>query len=159
MIFVFLCIVLVKQSCLTLWDHMDCSPPGSSIRGILQARILEWAAVSFSRGSSQSRDRTWVSCVAGRFFTIWATYLYYFTKYDHLQFHQKHTLYDLSHWARGDLFLSILVAMLTDQQDSKLFGQSLEWLFCSTQASITVVLPFFSKYGISLISSEWILPS
>ena len=51
---------------------MDCSPPGFS-PGILQARILEWVAIPFSRGSSQSRDRTWVSCIAGRFFTVWAT--------------------------------------------------------------------------------------
>ena len=51
---------------------MDCSLPGSSVHEILQARILEWAAISFSRRSSGSRDRTWVSCAAGRFFTIWA---------------------------------------------------------------------------------------
>ena len=59
----------VAQSCLTLRDPMDCSLPGSSIHGSLQARILEWVATSFSRGSSQPRDRTWVSCTAGRFFT------------------------------------------------------------------------------------------
>ena len=52
---------------------MDCSPPGSSIYGILQARILEWVAISFSRGSSQLRNWTQASCVAGRFFTKWAT--------------------------------------------------------------------------------------
>ena len=52
---------------------MDCSLPGSSVRGIIQARILEWVAISFSRGSSQPRNRTWVSCIAGRFFTDWAT--------------------------------------------------------------------------------------
>ena len=52
---------------------MDCSPPGSSIRGLLQARVLEWVAISFSRGSSQPRDRTRVSHIAGRRFTIWAT--------------------------------------------------------------------------------------
>ena len=51
---------------------MDCSPPGSSVHGILQARILEWVAIPFW-GSSQPRDRAWVSCIAGRFFTIWAT--------------------------------------------------------------------------------------
>ena len=51
---------------------MDCSPPGSSVHEILQARILEWIAISFSRGSSQPRDRTEVSRIAGRFFTIWA---------------------------------------------------------------------------------------
>ena len=54
-------------------DPMDCSPPGSSIHEILQARILEQVAISFSRGSSRPWDWTWVSCIAGRFFTIWAT--------------------------------------------------------------------------------------
>ena len=52
---------------------MDSRPPGSSVHGILQARILEWVAVPFSRGSSHPRDQTQVSCIAGRFFAIWAT--------------------------------------------------------------------------------------
>ena len=65
--------VLVSQSCLTLGNPVDCSPPGSSAHGILQARILEWAAIFFSRISSQPRDQTQVSCIAGRLFTIWAT--------------------------------------------------------------------------------------
>ena len=52
---------------------MDCSLPGSSVRGILQARILEWVAISFTRGSSQLRDVTQVFYIAGRFFTHWAT--------------------------------------------------------------------------------------
>ena len=63
----------VTQSCPTLCDPMDCSSPGSSIHGILQARILEWVAISFSRGSSQPRDQTQVSCIAGRHFNFWAT--------------------------------------------------------------------------------------
>ena len=54
----------VTQSCLTLSDSMDCSPPGFSVRGSLQARILEWVAISFSRGSSRSRDQTQVSLIA-----------------------------------------------------------------------------------------------
>ena len=58
---------LVAQSCPTLCDPVDCSPPGSSVHGILQARILEWVAVPFSRGSSQPRDRIQVSCIAGGF--------------------------------------------------------------------------------------------
>ena len=62
----------VTQSCPTLCDPMDCSPPGSSVHGILPARILEWVAMPFSRASSQPRDQTQVSCTAGRFFTIWA---------------------------------------------------------------------------------------
>ena len=51
-------------SCLSLWDPMDCSPRASSVHGILQARILEWFAISFSRGSSWPRDQTWVSCIS-----------------------------------------------------------------------------------------------
>ena len=60
----------VSQSCPTLCDPMDCSLPGSSVHGIFQARVLEWAAISFSRGSSQPRDRTRVSHIADRHFTI-----------------------------------------------------------------------------------------
>ena len=52
---------------------MDCSLPGSSIYGIFQARVLEWVAISFSRGSSWPRDRTRVSCIVGRCLTVWAT--------------------------------------------------------------------------------------
>ena len=63
----------VAQSCPTLCNLMDCSLPGFSVHGIFQARILEWVAVSFSRGSSQPRDRTRVSCIVGRHFTIRAT--------------------------------------------------------------------------------------
>ena len=62
----------VIHSRLTLCDPMT-SPPVSSIQGILQARILEWLPIPFSRRSSQSRDWTRISCTAGRFFTIWAT--------------------------------------------------------------------------------------
>ena len=65
--------VLVAQSCLTLCNPMDCSLPGSSVHGILQARIPEWVIIPFSRGSSRPRDWTWVSWIASRFFTTWAT--------------------------------------------------------------------------------------
>ena len=58
------------RSCPTLCDPMDCSPPGSSGHGILQARILEWVAIHFSRGSFQPGDRTRVSCIAGGLFTV-----------------------------------------------------------------------------------------
>ena len=74
--FVCVCVcvcVLVTQLCPALCHPTDCSPPGSSVHGILQARILEWVASPSSMGSSQSRDQTQVSCIAGRFFTIWAT--------------------------------------------------------------------------------------
>ena len=65
--------VLVVQSCLTLCDPMGCSLPNSSVHGILQARILEWIAISSSRGSSRPRDQSWVYHIAGRFFIVWAT--------------------------------------------------------------------------------------
>ena len=60
---------------------MDCSPPDSSVHRILQARIMEWVVIPFSRGSSQLRDWTWVSCTVGRFFTIWATRDAPYTRY------------------------------------------------------------------------------
>ena len=62
--------VLVAQSCLTLCNPMVCSLPGSSVHGILQARILEMVAIPFSRQSSQPRHRTQFSCIAGRILTI-----------------------------------------------------------------------------------------
>ena len=58
----------VTQSCLTLCNPMDCNLPRSSVHGIFQARILEWVVIAYSRGSSQLRNRTQVSCIAGEFF-------------------------------------------------------------------------------------------
>ena len=66
----------VAQLCMTLWDSTDCSPSGSSVHGISQVRILEWVAVSFSRGSSWPKDWTHVSCIScnGKWiFYHWAT--------------------------------------------------------------------------------------
>ena len=76
--FVFQCMKMksesdVAQSFLTPCDPMDCSLWGFSIHGIFQARVREWVAISFSRGSTQPRDWTWVSHIAGRHFTFWAT--------------------------------------------------------------------------------------
>ena len=65
--------VLVAKSCLTLCDPMNCRLPDSSVHGILQARILEWVTIPFSRISFLPRDLTCVSNIAGRFFTVWAT--------------------------------------------------------------------------------------
>ena len=69
-----LCGCWITQSCPAQCDPMDHSPPGSSVHRILQARILEWVAIPFSRGSSWPRDRTQVSCITGRFFIVWATW-------------------------------------------------------------------------------------
>ena len=64
---------LVMQSCPTLCNPTDCSPPSSSAHGILQARILKWTAIPFSRGSCRPRDQALFSCVVGTFFAMWAT--------------------------------------------------------------------------------------
>ena len=63
----------VTQSCPTLRDSMDYSLPGLSVHGIFQAIVLERVAISFSRGYSLPRDRTWISRIVGRHFTVWAT--------------------------------------------------------------------------------------
>ena len=67
-------VCLCGESLSRVWlcDHVDCSPPGSSVHGMLQARILEWVAMPSSRGPSQLRGHTQVSCIAGEFFTVWA---------------------------------------------------------------------------------------
>ena len=65
--------MLVAQSSPILCDPMDYSLPGSSVHGILHARILKWVAIPFSSGYSRPRDWTQVSCIAGRIFTVWVT--------------------------------------------------------------------------------------
>ena len=75
---------LVTKLCLTPCNSMGHHPPGSSVHGIVQTRILEWVTISFSRGSSWPRDQTQVSCIRGRFFADWATreahiYIYIYT--------------------------------------------------------------------------------
>ena len=77
MLVVAMCVRAKSLSHVRLCDSMDCSPPGFSVRGILQAGILEWIATSFSRESSCPRDRTLISCIfslAGGFFTTRATW-------------------------------------------------------------------------------------
>ena len=77
------------QSCLTFCDPMECSPPGASVHGISQARILDWVAISFSRGSSQLRDQTQVSyiaCIVCGSFTHWATWEVHHNVYITLDF-------------------------------------------------------------------------
>ena len=69
MIQLLLVVVVESLSRVRLLDRMDCSPPGSSVHGTLQARILEWVAIPFSRGSSQPENQTQVSCTAGSFLT------------------------------------------------------------------------------------------
>ena len=96
--------VLVTQMCPTPCDPMDCSPPGSSVHEIFQGRIMEWVAISFSRGSSWPRDQTWVSCTTSRFFTTQATReaqisLYYFPNFlQALEVIISSSFYHWGHW-------------------------------------------------------------
>ena len=69
----YICCCSVAKWCLTLCDLMDCSPPDTSVHWISQARILEWVAISFSRGSSPPRDQTHVSCTRRQIHYHWAT--------------------------------------------------------------------------------------
>ena len=93
----------VTPLCPTLSDPMDCSLPGLFVHGILQARILEWVAISFSGESSQPRDQTQVSNIAGRLFTIWAKlgemYLIFNWENNH---HQTNTLESIT-WCQAVL--------------------------------------------------------
>ena len=124
--------VKIAQSCLTFCSSMDCSPPGSSVLGILQARILKWVSVPFSRGSSWPRDQTQVSCIAGRFFTIWATrealYMYVYVYMYIYAYAYKHT-----HTYNGFITWSILRKfshVLYGRRNNDFFQGSME-TYCS----------------------------
>ena len=82
--------VLVAQSCLTLCNSMECSPPGSSLHGILQPRILEWVAIPFSTGSSQPRNQTGVFCIAGGFFNQLSYQGSWCNRYDNALYYMLH---------------------------------------------------------------------
>ena len=95
-----------RSVCLTPCDPMDCSPPGFSFHEIIQARILEWVASPFARGSSQPRDQTQVFRIAGRFFTIWATgkSMKQITSHRCKQM-EEYTLYRRRQWQPTPIFL------------------------------------------------------
>ena len=103
--------VFVAQSCPTLWDPMNRSLLGSSVHGILQARILKWVAIPFFRGSSWPRDWTWVSCITGRLFTTWPTReALSVHNYWHKQVLWRRAGLDSSYWLIADgwlLFLTV----------------------------------------------------
>ena len=105
-------------NCVWLCNPMDGSLPGSSAHGILQERILEWVAILFSRGSSQPRDQTWVSCIAGRFFTTWAT------REAHLDYPHTKCL------SSSSSILSALVATVWEQQRPRKLADSVYFSKC-----------------------------
>ena len=101
----------VAQSCPTLCNRMDCSLPGSSVHGILQAGILEWVAISFSKGSSWPRDQTWVSRITSRHCTIWATSKAHI--YVCNIFLIDFSSYIISLFVAGNVFLFVLKSLLS----------------------------------------------
>ena len=97
------------QSCPTLCNPMDCSLPSFSVHGVFQAKILEWVAISFSRGSSQSRDGTQVSGIVGRCFTLWATreaHYFFLAPMQHKKNLVENVALDISHVCARICFLS-----------------------------------------------------
>ena len=135
----------VTPLCPTLCDPMDCSLPGSSVHGIFQASVLEWVAISFSRGSSWPGNRTQVSRIVGRRFTIWATrealkvWSRVITRSD---FHFTKIMLALlcrCHWGR------LSEGMWRDQLDESLS-------FCLTPSQLgSVVQSFMYKKGVCII--------
>ena len=119
--------VSVSQSCPSLCNPMNYSPPGSCVHEIFQARILEWVAISFSRGSSQPKDRTRVSCTAGRFFTDWAT-----REAWHIT--SVYLWYPVQHYEPANREKHKIVCLATMSPDCrvilKLSFSSMRWLVC-----------------------------
>ena len=150
--------MLVTQSCLTLRNPMDCSPPGSSVHGILQARILEWVAISFSRASSPSRDQTWVSHIAGRLYQLShqeAKYLIWYSLKDVFENHKLNCSFSsltlkLVAWKNRLHYLSGLFSLWC-------FSPSHSWLLMSFKTWAKVCenwLILASKSLLCVISSQ-----
>ena len=100
-------VVLVTQSWPTLCEPMNCSLPGSSVHGILQARTLEWVAIPFSRWSSQPKDQTRVSCIIGRFFYIWAIREAQTIRYYVPGAGERHSTHDKGHEEGGSAYAKV----------------------------------------------------
>ena len=132
----------VTQSCPTLCDPIDYSPQGSSVHGIFKARVLEWVAISFSRGSSRLRDQTQISRVAGRHFTVWATreakkkkklFLNLFSNWRLWHTAENSTWFRLKNYFPSKPSLSVTASMNTNQsQQAKYIHSFIEWTLCAT---------------------------
>ena len=132
------------MACPTLHDPMDSSSPYSSVHGIPQVRIPECIAIPFSRGSSWPRDQTWVSSIAGRFFTVWTTRVALHAL-GPIQNYQTSMLPDIS---PGQVFLDVVcVASRT---------QRLCFLFCGRKCKMWW---FVSYLGVGIPTPSWLLDS
>ena len=149
-IYIYICtyavLCLVALLCPTLCDPLDCSPPGSSVHGILQARILEWIAMPSSRGFSQPRDLTCVSCIAGGFFTSWPA-------------REAHLYLHLYLWS---IFISHVLLPSHLSSSPELSGTLHPWPLGNSLMQTGVVLLFlmsayhlFSPHGYALGTTWW----
>ena len=135
-----LCGVWVTQSCPTLCDPMDYSPPGSSVHGILQERIVEWVAIPFFRESSRPRDQTWVSCISGRFFTIWATreeyHIVYLKSAKTLSVLTTHT--KVTVWSDGCILINLTVVIISQYILNHQIGQLEKKTHCTIKIFLSI---------------------
>ena len=136
-------LVFLTRSCPTLCEPKDCSPQGSSVHGILQARILEWVVIPFSRGSSEPWDPIWVSWIAGRFFTIKAT---------------REILISIWDSDICDVALNFIVPMFM-VQFSSIQSLSLVWLFEIPRTGFPCPSPTPGACSNSCPSSRWCHPT
>ena len=146
--------VLVAQLCLTLCDRMDCSPPGFSVHGILQARILECVALPFSRRSSQPRDGTQVSCTAGRFFTVWAIYVWIA-----LYFYTQQWYSDAAKAVASHFFPSwslVLIVHPLCNRDQRTIGMNiLVELLSQCEMTLDILTSFYSRNNTLIINDNF----
>ena len=135
-----LCCILVAQSCPTLCDPMDYSPPGSSVHGILQERIVEWVTIPFFRESSRPRDQTWVSCISGRFFTIWATreeyHIVYLKSAETLSVLTTHT--KVTVWSDGYILINLTVVIISQYILKHQIGQLEKKSHCTIEIFLSI---------------------
>ena len=161
----------VAQSCLTLCNPMDYSLPGFSLHGILQARVLEWVAISFSRGAPQLRDRTWVSSIPGRRFNLWATRETLWVTND-VQFggQRKSTLRSVLHLPPPPTLQGLLSEWLISPGAWGLLVPALLWLsrvrwgrapFCSLGVDMrtpqSLWTPSAGASGLAMVCTLWVL--
>ena len=147
-------------SCVWLCNPMDCSPPGSSVRGILQARILESVAMPSSRGSSQPRDQTQVSCPGGGFFTSQDTREAQLDSYKGPYFHVVKFLFCFCLYCAsclGSLLEKLShIQVLNTVRNSALFSSSNCWISIFTSNSLIYSEFFWYAVSIKLGYNHWL---
>ena len=142
--------VLVAQSRPTLCDPMDHSLPSSFVHWILQARMLPWVAIPFSRGSSQPRDLTWVSRIGGRYFTIWATRLV-------LPIYSQVVFWECG--KSGETYQAYFFIVILGYCSLLFIGCHVDSLWCHKLQHTRLPCPSQPHRVSKLISIEWVMPS